>query len=126
MIFQGLSQDPRDHLKWRALQQYFTALLIVVVKLFILDICGGPGYTSENSAPDGICLLKVSKRNTRARCETCSKLTKKTPEKKTSGVFIVNFEHVNADWHNMKKMQRGKSATREECNGNITICKSAT
>ena len=31
----------------------------------------------------------------------CSKLTIKTPERRQwrlSGVFIVNFEHVNADW----------------------------
>ena len=57
-------------------------------------------------------LLKVDNRNTRTRCEMCSKLTKKTPERRQwfrSGVFkilehishlalpsvsIVNFEHV--------------------------------
>ena len=44
----------------------------------------------------GIYLLKVSNKNTRTRCETCSKLTIKTPERRQwrrSGVFIVNFEH---------------------------------
>ena len=35
----------------------------------------------------GICLLKVNNRNTRTRCEICSKLTIKAP-----GVFIVDFE----------------------------------
>ena len=30
--------------------------------------------------PAGIYLLKVNNRNTRARCEICSKLTVKTPE----------------------------------------------
>ena len=53
----------------------------------------------------GIYMFKVNNRNTRARCEICSKLTIKT------GVFIfnfkhishlsfsfVNFEHVNAGW----------------------------
>ena len=41
--------------------------------------------------------LKVNNRNTRARCEMCSKLTIKTPERRQwrrSGVFIVNFEHI--------------------------------
>ena len=41
----------------------------------------------------GIYLLKVN-RNTRARCEICSKLTIKTPERRhwrRSGVLIVNF-----------------------------------
>ena len=31
--------------------------------------------------PVGICLLKVNNRNTRTRCEICSKLTIKTPER---------------------------------------------
>ena len=51
--------------------------------------------------PVGVYLLKVNNRSTRTRCEICSKLTLKTPERRQwrgSGVFIVNFEHVNADW----------------------------
>ena len=51
----------------------------------------------------GIYLLKVNNRNTRTRCEICSKLTIKTPERRQwrrsgwrrSGVFIVNFEHIS-------------------------------
>ena len=46
--------------------------------------------------PTGIYMLKVNNRNTRTRCEICSKLTIKTPERRhwrRSGVFIVNFEH---------------------------------
>ena len=46
----------------------------------------------------GIYLLKVNNRNTRTRCETCSKLTIETPEghhKCYFGVFIVNFEHIS-------------------------------
>ena len=42
-------------------------------------------------------MLKVDNRNTRARCEICSKLTIKTPEPRYcrhSGVFTVNFEHI--------------------------------
>ena len=47
--------------------------------------------------PAGIYLLKVSNKNTRARCEICSKLTIKIPERRQwrcSGIFIVTFEHI--------------------------------
>ena len=43
-------------------------------------------------------LFKVSNRNTRTKCEKCSKLTIKTPGRRhwrPSGVFIVNFEHIS-------------------------------
>ena len=46
----------------------------------------------------GIYLLKGNNRNTRTRCEICSKLTIKTPERRQwrrSGVFNVNFEHIS-------------------------------
>ena len=42
-------------------------------------------------------LLKVNNRSTSARCEICSKLTIKKPDRRQwrrSGVFIVNFEHI--------------------------------
>ena len=55
-------------------------------------------YFWNSSFPAGIYLLKVNSRNTRARCEICSKLTIKTPERRhwrLSGVFIVNFEHIS-------------------------------
>ena len=65
--------------------------------------------------PAGIYVLKVNK-NTRTRCEICSKLTIKTPERQNdaigavlvfllltlnifhtcSSVYTVNFEHVIA------------------------------
>ena len=56
--------------------------------------------------PVGIYLLKVNNRNTTARCEICSKITSKTPERRQwrhSGVFIVKFEHIIADWDAMHK-----------------------
>ena len=52
----------------------------------------------SNQFQASIYLLKLSNRNTRARCEICSKLTIKTPERHQwhrSGVFIVNFEHIS-------------------------------
>ena len=43
-------------------------------------------------------MFKDNRRNTRTRCEICSKSTIKTPERRQwrrSGVFIVNFEHIS-------------------------------
>ena len=45
-----------------------------------------------------IYLFKVNNRNNRKRCEICSKLTIKIPERRhwrRSGVFIVNFEYIS-------------------------------
>ena len=50
------------------------------------------------SVSGGIYLLKVNHRNTRIRCEICSKFTIKIPERRQrrcSGVFIVQFEHIS-------------------------------
>ena len=49
-------------------------------------------------SPAGIYLLKVNNSNFRGRCRICSKLTIKTPERRQrrhSGVFIVNLEHIS-------------------------------
>ena len=42
-------------------------------------------------------MLKANNRTTRTRCEICSKLTVKTPERRWhgSGVFIVNLKHIS-------------------------------
>ena len=43
-------------------------------------------------------MFKVNNRNTRPRCEICSKLTIKKQERRhwrRCGVFIVNFEHIS-------------------------------
>ena len=48
--------------------------------------------------PAGNNMFKVNDRNTKTRCEICSKLTIKTPEWRRwhrSGVFIVSFEHIS-------------------------------
>ena len=47
--------------------------------------------------PAGIYLLQVNNRNSRTRCEVCSKLTTKTSERhwRRSGAFIVNFEDIS-------------------------------
>ena len=53
---------------------------------------------TQHSNPAGNYMFKVSNRNTRTRCEICSKLTVKTPERchcRRSGFFIVNFEYIS-------------------------------
>ena len=53
------------------------------------------------NVPAGNYMFKFNNRNTKTRCEICSKLTIKTPErcqictKVTGGVFIVNFENTS-------------------------------
>ena len=47
---------------------------------------------------ENIYLFKANNRNTRKRCEICSKWTIKLPEQRhwrRSGVFIINFEHIS-------------------------------
>ena len=43
-------------------------------------------------------MFKVNNRSARTRCEICSKLTMKIPERqdwRRSGIFIVNFGHIS-------------------------------
>ena len=59
-------------------------------------ICMKPVITEAN--PAGNYLFKVNNRNTRTRCQICSKLTIKIPKRRQwrrSGIFIVNFEHIS-------------------------------
>ena len=51
-------------------------------------------YLLMEHVPANISLVKVNNKNTRKRCEICSKLTIKTPEP-FSRVFIVDFEQAN-------------------------------
>ena len=56
---------------------------------------------SSNPYPANIYLIKVNNKNTRKRCEICSKFTIKTPERrlyppvKSSENRIIGFEQVN-------------------------------
>ena len=58
---------------------------------------------SKNTPEDvliqgGIYQLKVNNKNSRTRCEMCSVLTIRKPERqqrRRSGVFIVNFVHIH-------------------------------
>ena len=65
--------------------------------------------TPATISPAGIYLPKVNNWKTRTRSKICSKLTIKTPEQRhwlRSGVFIINFEHVNVSW--VVKIRRTK------------------
>ena len=39
-------------------------------------------HIKNNQNPAGNCMFKVNNRNTRTKCEICSKLTIKTPERR--------------------------------------------
>ena len=52
----------------------------------------------QESLPSQHLLVQSNSRNTRKKCEVCSKLTITTPERRhwhRSTVFIVNFEHIS-------------------------------
>ena len=53
--------------------------------------------SNSTNLPANICLFKVNNKNTRKRCEICSKLIIKTEEWRQwhhSDIIIVNFEHI--------------------------------
>ena len=52
----------------------------------------------DRSYPANIYLFKVSYGHTKKRCEICSELTIKTRNRRSSGVFLINFEQMNASW----------------------------
>ena len=55
------------------------------------------GRQKLSNYPANIYLFKGKNTNTKKRCEICSKLTIKTPERcqwRISCIFIVNFEHI--------------------------------
>ena len=62
--------------------------------------CYWEAFKSDNllNYPTNIYLLKLYNRNTRKKCEICSKLTIKTPKRsqwRCSGLLTVNFEHIS-------------------------------
>ena len=55
-------------------------------------------FIFSHKNPSNNYLLKIDSRNTRKRCEICSKLTIKIPEQRQwrcSSVFLVNLEHIS-------------------------------
>ena len=76
--------------------QYFLMSLFHVV-FRVWERSGAGILLRSYPVPANIYLLRFNKINFRKRCEICSKLTIKTPERRhwrRSGVSIVNFEHI--------------------------------
>ena len=71
--------------------QYLSKPIFSYMQVFI------PDMLCTTDIPAGNYMSKVNNRNSRTRCEICSKLKIKTPERRQwhSGVFIVNFEHIS-------------------------------
>ena len=86
---------------------FLAKMILLLVFVFFVPNGYGCSYVFPKSFifsymcivnPAKIYSFKVNNRNTRKRCEMCSKLTIKTPERRQwlrSGVFIVNFEHIS-------------------------------
>ena len=77
---------------------FFKIVVLSVENIWemISKVYSDPCQTLKLSFPAGIYLLKVDNRNTKTRCEICSKITKKTRKRRHgshSGVFTVKFEH---------------------------------
>ena len=70
---------------------WFLKFLFAIFSSLFLFFCDS-SYSTRNY------MFKVNNRNTRARCEICSKLTNKTQERRhwcRSSFFIVNSEHIS-------------------------------
>ena len=104
-VVQRRIQSHVKHLWWRVLRKLLTAkshffrqtLHLRKYSKYLCTII--PWWKkTKKTHPAGIYLLKVNDWSTRTRCEICSKLTIKIPERRQwcrSGIFIVNFEHIS-------------------------------
>ena len=101
-----LSQNQIIHLREECSSK--NQLLLILENVFESDIPKVTTYTNSNTLltqnddyqfpPSWQLHFKVNNRSTRTRCEICSKLTIKTPERcqcSRFGVFIVNFKHIS-------------------------------
>ena len=71
---------------------------MVCIEEFLAQLWDSPKAFCIINIPVGNYMFKINNRNTRTRCEICSKLTMTTREWhqwRRSGVFIVNFEHIS-------------------------------
>ena len=78
------------------LQNCFFTLRCGICRCYFVQTCDF--YRIKEKIPANIYLFKVNNRNIGKRCEICSKLTIKTPERcqwRRSGVLIVNFENIS-------------------------------
>ena len=102
------------------MQQYFTALLIIVAKLSILDICEAPGYTNENDATWIKCNRKILKHVKSATGEEC-----KTKTMQSVKVQHEILQYIKSVQHEKKCI--AKSLLHKKVpHGNGAVWKSAT
>ena len=72
-------------------------LLCSIFLANVLILC--PLQKTGKPNPTGNYMFKVNNKNSRRRCEICSELTTKTPERRHwRFVNFVNFEQENAVW----------------------------
>ena len=78
------------------MQQYLTALLIIVAKLSIINVCGGPGYNSGNSATRTKCKGKKVQYAKSATGEECkSKTLQRVKVQHEIVQYIKRVQHEN-------------------------------
>ena len=72
-------------------------LVLMSTKELIVPKVRAFSFASLSSFPAAKRMFKFNNRNTRTRCDICSKLAVKTPKRchwRRYGVFIVNFQHI--------------------------------
>ena len=72
-----------------------TAASLIKIQKLVPDLQPLKTCSLSTSYPAGYYMPKVNSRNTRTMCEINPKLTIKTTERRHSGVFISNFEHIS-------------------------------
>ena len=80
------------------IEQGETSVLSLLMDLNIFFTCSDNSVPSDSIYSAGIYLFKVNNRNSRTRCEICSKLNMFKYVRhhwRRSGVFIVNFEYIS-------------------------------
>ena len=87
----------RKHLLAQVIALFMTFYSILQsIFVIVISVKKQQDFTSRSN-PAGNYMFKVNNRNTRTRCEICSKLTIKTPERcqwDRSRDFIVKLEHI--------------------------------
>ena len=78
--FQGCLVDP-----WDVLWIHWTSRTNIGLPFDFLCI----GFSNHTYIPAGNCMFKVNNRNTRTRCEICSKLTIKIPERRLASFWCL-------------------------------------
>ena len=83
-------------------------------------------FLMPRGIPANIYLFKFSNRDTRKKCEVCSKLTIKTPERRHGrrfGVSVVNFEHISRLMLNLSRYLFARIAWKIIYNKALSHCK---